>query len=438
MKIIMKTRSLNVLFFSKIMLQIIVFLYIYNILFAGFPNGFGTRQIFGFCGVFKFLIEVYKKIYFRHNLNVNKNLIKLLLIILLLGIVSLFTNLLNNTDERVFLRYPLSFVSVIFSAYFVISFLKNIYEEISIIKISEYFVRAVFIQVIIACSMFFIPSLKEILLSIQSSAEFDENIVERVAELRIIGFGSMFFGSGVINGYALILIPFLIRTSKMNNRGLFFYTFNFLLIFVVGMMMARTTMIGSILGFVLFFSPLSIKRISFSKKIPRFFFFLFSVPSAIIIYISFLSNEIKDKISNLANFGFELFINYVDGNGLTSSSSEDLKSMYIWPSELKTYLIGDGYFIDPDNPSFYYMGSDVGYIRLIYYFGIIGMIIYLLVCLYPLIVAYKIYQNKLFKILFVLSGFYLIVLNLKGFTDVFFIFILIGLALQKGQERNFN
>ena len=56
--------------------------------------------------------------------------------------------------------------------------------------------------------------------------------------------------------------------------------------------------------------------------------------------------------------------------------------MYVFPDNLKTWLIGDGYFSNPYNidPYFtgrfvggYYMSTDVGYLRFIFYSGLVGI-----------------------------------------------------------------
>ena len=55
--------------------------------------------------------------------------------------------------------------------------------------------------------------------------------------------------------------------------------------------------------------------------------------------------------------------------------------MIVWPESLKTWIIGDGYIENPaSDPNFlgevtggYYRGTDIGYLRYIFYFGIIGL-----------------------------------------------------------------
>ena len=55
--------------------------------------------------------------------------------------------------------------------------------------------------------------------------------------------------------------------------------------------------------------------------------------------------------------------------------------MIVWPESVRTWIIGDGYFDNPaSDPNFlgevtkgYYRGTDIGYLRYIFYFGIIGL-----------------------------------------------------------------
>ena len=61
--------------------------------------------------------------------------------------------------------------------------------------------------------------------------------------------------------------------------------------------------------------------------------------------------------------------------------------MVVWPDNIKTWIIGDGYLNNPADKSLstydpyfvgkfhgYYMGTDIGYLRYIFYFGLIGLI----------------------------------------------------------------
>lgn len=425
-------------FINKLFLQILVFVYVYNVFFIGLPFGLGSRQVLGLVGFFLLLKKICKNFYLKEKILIKKNLIVILSLVFSLFFIALLSVTYNDTNDLTFIRYSFGLILSMLSAYFVLSAFKCFYGELSIQLISVYFLNAVFFQVLLSATMFFNPVLYDFMNSLQN---IDGDVLEKlkaVGELRIMGFGTAFFESGVINGYALMLIPTLLRSSKKSTYSIFYATFIFLIISVVGMMMARTTIIGAVIALLLFFVPLRYNKIYFSKIIFRFFIFLFTIPVLIFFGFNFLSNELKNKITFLTNYGFELFLNYIDGKGFSSSSTDEMKEMYVWPSSLKTYFIGDGYFIDPLDSAFYYMGSDIGYIRLLYYFGAFGLLSFVIINCYVLKIAFDITHNLMFKVFFVFSAMYLLVLNFKGFTDIFYLSILIGLVAFQSKKGKIN
>lgn len=99
--------------------------------------------------------------------------------------------------------------------------------------------------------------------------------------------------------------------------------------------------------------------------------------------IPFLVNLYHEDVTFHKNirFAFEGFFSLAETGKWEVQSNEILKDMFIFPDNWKTWIIGDGYFnsIDPyyvsrrDFKYGYYMGTDVGYLRFIYYFGVIGL-----------------------------------------------------------------
>ena len=89
---------------------------------------------------------------------------------------------------------------------------------------------------------------------------------------------------------------------------------------------------------------------------------------------------------NYIQFAFEGFFSLVEKGRWEVSSNEILKNMYRFPESIKTWIIGDGYIENPKNDPYfigkltggYYMGTDVGYLRFIYYFGLIGLIAFII------------------------------------------------------------
>ncbi|MGN1215381.1 MAG: hypothetical protein ACI4TJ_03950, partial [Candidatus Cryptobacteroides sp.] len=86
------------------------------------------------------------------------------------------------------------------------------------------------------------------------------------------------------------------------------------------------------------------------------------------------------------HFAFEGFFSLFENGRWEVHSNEILKSMVVFPDDLKTWLIGNGYFENPYwkdpyyiGPVFhgYYMQTDIGYCRFIFYFGIFGLLAFI-------------------------------------------------------------
>lgn len=71
---------------------------------------------------------------------------------------------------------------------------------------------------------------------------------------------------------------------------------------------------------------------------------------------------------------FEAFKNYSDNGTLQTDSTEELKEYWHLPNNIFTLIFGDGRFVDDVN--FNYAKSDSAYIIGIYYWGLIGSILY--------------------------------------------------------------
>ena len=119
----------------------------------------------------------------------------------------------------------------------------------------------------------------------------------------------------------------------------------------------------------------------------------------------------------------------------------------VFPDNLKTWIIGDGYFSNPYNtdPFYigvksggYYMGTDVGYLRFIFYFGLIGLSAFIAFFMKTYNLCVKRFTE--YKLLF----FMLLILNFliwfKVSTDIFPIFALLIMLPQEDniQEEGDN
>jgi len=99
-----------------------------------------------------------------------------------------------------------------------------------------------------------------------------------------------------------------------------------------------------------------------------------------------------------------------------------METMVVFPDNLKTWIIGDGYFNNPLNPNRFYMETDVGYLRFIFYCGLIGLSIFSIFFIYlAFACARKFPQQKQMFWMFLILSF---VGWIKVSTDIFLIYAL--------------
>ena len=409
--------------FKNAVALILMFLYFYTITFSFLP--FSSTVIFGIFGFLWFgLLLLQNKISFT----INKYMMRFSILLISVGIVAMVTLVINSTRDIKFISYVFSALAIIFASYFVIKILKKMKYELSFESIGHLIINVIFIQSIIALSMFLIPELKEFLLGLEKITADQYKRVIGLSEFRIYGLGaSKTFIAGIYNGFGLILMAVFFRMYKFSSKQLFVFSFKFLLIFLVGMMMARTTLVGVLLAISIVLMPKDFKAtISMAKKRFLFIFLAFIVPVVIILLLMNFSTSFSMTFGRAIEYGFEMFVNYFAYGSFETDSTNELKTLYVFPTEIKTYIIGDGYFAHPTDIGQYYMNTDVGYLRLIYYFGMVGLLTYLAMQMYLIVRAYRSFKIGAEIYLFIVA--YLLILNLKGFTDLLFIHILFLMA----------
>ena len=118
--------------------------------------------------------------------------------------------------------------------------------------------------------------------------------------------------------------------------------------------------------------------------------------------------------------------------------------MYVFPDNIKTWIIGDGYLSNPADvdPYFtgkiikgFYMGTDVGYLRFIFYFGLIGLIVFTGLFHKASQICQNRFPNQ--KDMFILLLIVNYIVWFKVSTDVFSTFaILLMIDKEKTQKTN--
>lgn len=401
-----------------LLIFLFLFFYIYLLAFKGFP--FGMRLPIYSIGFILVLINVLKSYSLFGKINIVEKKLYLFIILATITLLSLVSILINQTNEFVFIRFSFSVILYYLASYAIIYLCFAFDPDFSIFKLFRLIIYVIAFQGILALLMFIIPSFGTFMISIQKTNDVVEKIVNEAKSIRIIGFGSTFFEAGIVNGLGLILIAFLIKYKK--NEKIFLLSLMYIIISVIGLLMARTTIIGVVLSFLILFKP--DKNFKLKKSIFKFNTYIILVLFLGVFSIFFVNPKFMDKFKKTTTWAFELFINYHEHGSLESNSTNQLKKMYIFPDNIKTYLIGDGYFADPIRPNYYYKGTDIGYLRLIYYFGLGGIILFFYLqyeMIKRTIQNLKTFENVRFLYIILI---YVAILNFKGLVDLMLFLLL--------------
>lgn len=384
----------------KLIFLVVLFLYIYNISFIFLPSIISTRIIIGFLGLVYFSFKRYS--------NISKSSYILILSILFILVPTIITSVINNHFDNRFVGYVFQNILYLFGAFYIVRFFK-----IKMRLLLKYILFLVCFHNLLTVIMFLVPAFGDFITSLQWLNE--NEVVSNVAEFRSrfigIGWGNFFFG-GVICSVALIINIHILFSAKGILKTLF-YILSYIFIAITGMYIARITLVGislSIVYLLYFFY-----RNNFKLFIKALVYILLLN----IIIISYLyTNWYTLKSNSAFVHSFELLINFIENGRFSTSSTEEVQDMMIFPDDFKTLVIGDGKF-NIEN-GLYYMLTDVGYSRLLYYFGIIGTLLYF----GSHIFIFRHTYFKQYKLLNIFILMLLIISNLKGLVDLnWFIFL---------------
>jgi hypothetical protein len=332
------------------------------------------------------------------------------------SIMSVVAVIVNGTSDFTFVKYPISMVLITFGAYFVMRVIAFRNKTALVMSLLDTFIAAIVAQNVIAVLMFAVPALMDLANSIQSISNLEQGLLGEVEGVRIVGFGSKFFEAGVVNGFGLIAISYRLASFKCSAWRQNLLSISFIALFLIGIMMARTTMVGFLLALLLFVLSNKTQAIAVNRR--TFYAYLIVVP--IVLYAIYSVFLAESDLKALVEFGFEIFFNMSENGKVESKSTNQLLDMYGVVDSLPLAL-GDGYFGDPLYPEAYYKAVDVGYLRLILYFGVPGMIVYFMFQLYC--ICYSLIQSRASYQFIAALAVYLLLLNMKGFVDFYYFVI---------------
>ncbi len=416
---------------GMVLLTILTSFYFFPFEFT-FLSGVNTKMAMAGFGVILLGIDLARK---RKSL-IDRDFFQLSLWAAAVSLISFFAVVWNDTHDYTYASYLVSMWVWMAGAYVVVQAIRGLHGGVSVELVCNYLIVVCVAQCLIAFAMSQIPALKHFVDGFLGSTGFMGKM-----EDRMYGIGASLDVAGSRFSVILVMIAYLMtRIAETSRwRWLILYLGAFFIVTVIGNMMSRTTSVGAIVALCYLFWCSKIWTLHLTLGMRRLYGWLAAV-LLVAIGGSVYGYQTNPAFRSNLRFGFEGFFSLVEEGRWDVHSNEILKNMYVFPDNTKTWLIGDGYFENPNSaepyyvgPNWggYYKGTDVGYLRFIYYFGIIGL------------AAFAIYMYKAGRIgmtRFPLSGsLFLMILLLnyavwfKVSSDLFLVF---ALFLCIGAEEN--
>lgn len=317
------------------------------------------------------------------------------------ALMCIFTGYIHNFTDPYLFDNTKSQVAWIFSAYLIIYIFFQVHPNGSFTTLLYYMIAVILIQCVIAVAMYMNPAVNSFFGSLQMIDSIKQAKMEDTEDQRLLGYGIAFFGAGIAAGSGLIFTAYVVMKNKYNLFMLIIWGVIYVAILYIGLLMARTTMIGMSASIILILILLFLGKNKGRSQLIKFL-------AAVAIFASIGYTLCYVYFPEFSDWAFEAFINYSESGEIRTQSSDGIENMFILPSNSNEWLYGKGWMT--------FWGSDVGYTRLLFYVGLPGTI------------AFFYYQFSLAKMAFTKdrgqSAFLLILiasvlaLNVKGLADL--------------------
>ena len=358
---------------------------------------------------------------------IDRSLFSLSVAAIFVSVAAFLSVTINNTNDYTYASYIISMWVWLGGAYTVVQLMKWMYGQVTVAMVCKFLIMVCFMQCVLA-------------LIIDANAGFKMFVDSVVADLgfvqmdkldtsnRLYGIGCSLDVAGTRFAAILAAIPLLTikAISEDDTKCIWGYIISFVFITIIGNMISRTSTIGVLVAF--FIWGVYIFRPSYSQYV-RGLWSRMTVVVIIAIVISIVLYNNSEVFRSNIRFAFEGFFSLFETGVWETNSNNMLKEMFVLPDNTHTWLIGDGYMYDPagvnpyyvgDNYPGYYMNTDVGYLRFIFYFGIIGLSA--IICYF--VVITRLLVNKFCDYKMVFYTFLLInlIVWIKVSTDIFPVF----------------
>ena len=405
-----------------ILMGIMVSFYFFPIEFTFLP-GVNTKMAMAGFGLVVLAVQMalHRKPY------VDEGIFRFSVIAIVISLIGFVAVTYNETHDYTYATYIVSMWVWLSGAYVVITLMRALHGYVSVELVCNYLIAVCTAQCISALMIDSMPAFKTFVDTYVSGFGFVDTSQISHGK-RMYGIGAGLDVAGLRFSAVLCCIAYITSriASTTRKNYIWIYLVCFVIIGLVGNMIARTTTVGVGLALVYWVCVL-FRSESRHDNIYLWKWLVGIIIVALLIIVPLYNANSTFKTNT--RFAFEGFFSLVEKGRWEVRSNEILLNMYVFPDNLKTWLIGDGYIENPikTDPYYtgeviggYYMGTDVGYLRFIFYFGVFGLLAF--ITFFITITRNCIKQFPSQRALFVL----ILAVNLIGWfkvsTDIFLAF----------------
>lgn len=336
-----------------------------------------TKMMMAALGGFLLLVKLARS----GSAQIDKGIFSVSLWAILVSLASLISMVLNNTPDDSYLGYVVSMWVWLAAAYFVVSAIKFTHGSVTIERVCVYLITVGVLQCFLAIAVDTIPVVKTFIDSILAGEGFmGKN------ETRLYGLGCALDVAGTRFSALLVMIAFLLpKAAQKEESGLYMTLLlvAFCVLVGIGSIIGRTTVVGAVLALLYMFYTFLFKNNipdDIRKKLMRWVVggMFVGIVVAVGLY------NFSPQWQKYFQFGFEGFFSLAETGRWEVHSNSQLAAQFLLPDNAWTWIIGDGYIASTTIDPYYigkawtgfYKGTDVGYSRFLFYFGLIGLVIF--------------------------------------------------------------
>lgn len=298
-------------------------------------------------------------------------LILLLFQIVILSFCLLYSVIFHETYDLSYLKVMFGQLIHFFTGCILISFLRvNGIDRLE--EIEKYIVYSFVAQSVIQLLVTSNLKLRSIIVYFNHANDILEgyNGVRGVALATGVGWN-------LALAYGLVFIVYVKRflLEKVTSQYLLMGILLFVGIFFAG----RTGFVGVLIGMLLF---LFSTRYTFMQKFKLFLIVIVFIAIFCLVFMFLFPGTTEWLVEKVFPFAFEFLYKYADNGEFETQSTNVLMRMWDTPIQLSEIFFGTGHFTNEIDGS-YYKRVDVGILRNLFYWGVLG---------YILMIVYQIYQ----------------------------------------------